>query len=60
MLNERMKRRIEQMPNTQFIDWICLYCVDVRQTHSDADAQDFIDDIREALEIRMSEEPKHV
>ncbi|MDI3415681.1 DUF551 domain-containing protein [Pantoea sp. V106_11] len=54
MISERMKRRIEEMPDAQLIDWICLYCVDVRGTHSDDDAQEFINDIRQALEMRLN------
>ncbi|MDJ0087661.1 hypothetical protein [Pantoea allii] len=54
MISERMKQRIEEMPNAQLIDWICLYCVDVRSTHSDDDAQEFINDIREVLEMRLN------
>ncbi|WP_432372779.1 hypothetical protein ACRPHP_07055 [Pantoea allii] len=54
MISERMKRRIEEMPDAQLIDWICLYCVDVRSTHSDDDAQEFINDIREVLEMRLN------
>ncbi len=37
MISERMKQRIEEMPDAQLIDWICLYCVDVRGTHDTAD-----------------------
>ncbi len=55
MISERMKRRIEEMPDAQLIDWICLYCVDVRHTHSDDDAQEFINDIRAVLEMRLGE-----
>ncbi|WJZ70021.1 hypothetical protein [Pantoea phage PA-1] len=54
MISENMKCRIEKMPNDQLIDWICLYCVDVRSTHSDDDAQEFINDIRQALQMRLN------
>ncbi|MGA4365386.1 DUF551 domain-containing protein [Pantoea ananatis] len=54
MISERMKQRIEEMPDAQLIDWICLYCVDVRSTPSDDDAQEFINDIRQALEMRLN------
>lgn len=49
----RIEKRIAGLSNEKLIDWICLSCADVRHTHSDDDAQDFINDIREALELRM-------
>ncbi|MFB9087131.1 hypothetical protein LU604_14785 [Erwinia tracheiphila] len=34
----------------KFIDWVCLTCVDVRNASGDLEAQDSINDIRQALE----------
>lgn len=52
---DRIKQRISDFSDEQLIDWVCLSCVDVRNTYSEEDAQDFINDIREALEMRFSQ-----
>lgn len=50
-MKTRLKNRIVGFSREQLIDWICLSCVDIRSTHSPEDAQDIINDIREAIEI---------
>lgn len=50
-MKTRLKNRIAGFSREQLIDWICLSCVDIRSTHSAEDAQDMINDIREAIEV---------
>jgi len=46
--------RIKSFPADQFIDWLCLACVDVRQVRTEEDAQDEINNIRDAVTERLS------
>ncbi len=55
-MNNRLKQRLDQFSREQLIDWICLSCVDIRSTHSDEDAQDMINDIRQILEDYINKE----
>lgn len=49
-MNIRLKNRLNQFSREQLIDYICLSCLDIRSTHSDEDAQEMINDIRQILE----------
>lgn len=49
-MNIRLKNRLNQFSREQLIDYICLSCRGIRSTHSDEDAQEMINDIRQILE----------
>lgn len=51
---EKLSDRIKDFPTEQFIDWLCLSCVDVRASHSDDLAQEDINKIREAVTVRLA------
>lgn len=51
---EKLSDRIKDFPTEQFIDWLCLSCVDVRASHSDDCAQEDINKIREAVTVRLA------
>lgn len=51
---EKLSDRIKDFPTEQFVDWLCLSCVDVRASHSDELAQEDINKIREAVTIRLA------
>ncbi len=49
-----LSERLKTFSASQFIDWLCLACVDVREVHTPYDAQEEINKIREALTERLS------
>lgn len=49
-----LSERIKEFPANQFVDWICLSCVDVREVSSEEDAQDEINKIRKAVTERLA------
>lgn len=49
-----LSERLKTFPASQFIDWLCLACVDVREVRTPEDAQEEINKIREALTERLS------
>ncbi|WP_033782042.1 hypothetical protein [Pantoea sp. 9140] len=49
-----LSERIKNFGNTQFVDWLCLACVDVREVRTPDAAQEEIDKIRDALMERLS------
>lgn len=49
-----LSERIKTFSTSQFVDWLCLACVDVREVHTPYDAQEEINKIREALTERLS------
>lgn len=49
-----LSERIKDFPASQFVDWLCLACVDVREVRTPDDAQDEINKIREALTERLA------
>jgi len=49
-----LSERIKDFPADQFIDWLCLACVDVREVRTPDDAQEEIDKIREAVTERLA------
>lgn len=50
-----LSERIKDFTASQFIDWLCLACVDVREVRTPVDAQEEINKIREAVTERISE-----
>ncbi|PEI02673.1 hypothetical protein CRM79_05260 [Pantoea agglomerans] len=50
-----LSERIKYFPANQFVDWLCLSCVDVREVSSEEDAQDEINKIRKAVTERIAE-----
>lgn len=49
-----LSERLKTFSVSQFIDWLCLACVDVREVRTPEDAQEEINKIREALTERLS------
>ncbi|RAH33218.1 hypothetical protein [Pantoea agglomerans] len=49
-----LSERIKDFPANQFVDWLCLSCVDVREVNSEEDAQDEINKIRQAVTVRLT------
>lgn len=49
-----MSERLKDFTASQFIDWLCLACVDVREVRTPVDAQEEINKIREAVTERIS------
>lgn len=49
-----LSERIKNFPANQFIDWLCLSCVDVREVSSEEDAQYEINKIRQAVTERLT------
>lgn len=45
---------IKELPAEQFVDWLCLACVDVREVRTPEDAQEEINKIREAVTERLA------
>ncbi len=48
-----LSERLKNFSASQFIDWLCLACVDVREVHTPYDAQEEINKIREAVTERL-------
>lgn len=49
-----LSERIKDFPADQFVDWLCLSCVDVREVRSEEDAQGEIKKIRKAVTERLT------
>lgn len=49
-----LSERLKDFTASQFIDWLCLACVDVREVRTPVDAQEEINKIREAVTERIS------
>lgn len=49
-----LSERIKDFPADQFVDWLCLSCVDVREVRNEEDAQDEINKIRKAVTERLT------
>lgn len=49
-----LSERLKDFPNAQFVDWLCLACVDVREVRTPADAQEEINKIRDAVTGRFA------
>jgi hypothetical protein len=49
-----LSERIKDFPANQFVDWLYLSCVDVREVNSEEDAQDEINKIRQAVTERLA------
>jgi len=49
-----LSERIKDFPANQFVDWLCLSCVDVREVSSEEDAQDEINKIRQTVTERLT------
>ncbi|MGC0818491.1 hypothetical protein WKH08_09595 [Pantoea agglomerans] len=49
-----LSERIKDFPAEQFVDWLCLACVDVREVRTPDAAQEEIDKIRSAVTERLS------
>lgn len=49
-----LSERIKDFPAEQFVDWLCLACVDVREVRTPDAAQEEIDKIRAAVTERLS------
>lgn len=49
-----LSERIKEFDNAQFVDWLCLACVDVREVRTPDDAQKEINNIRAAVTERLA------
>lgn len=49
-----LSERLKDFPNAQFVDWLCLACVDVREVRTPDDAQEEINKIRDAVTGRLA------
>lgn len=49
-----LSERIKEFDNAQFVDWLCLACVDVREVRTPDDAQEEINKIRDAVTARLT------
>lgn len=49
-----LSERIKDFPADQFVDWLCLSCVDVREVRNEEDAQGEINKIRKAVTERLT------
>lgn len=49
-----LSERIKEFPNNQFVEWLCLACVDVREVRTPDDAQEEINKIRDAVTGRLA------
>lgn len=49
-----LSERLKDFSNGQFVDWLCLACVDVREVRTPDDAQEEINKIRDAVTERLA------
>lgn len=55
-----LSERIKGFPTDQFVDWLCLACVDVRELRTLEDAQNQINEIRDVVTERLSALEKRI